>query len=474
MKFKSPTLLAGAVALCLTAASFSVYALPQKKKKSASENSPPTVKLEATAPAPNPAPKAQAAPPAATAQGEKDPQREAWRINVEPYGIFGSGRPGKTAADFDKPDGVAFTPEGWLLATDAKNRRVQIWDVKTKAWVGEFGHGIFGGEIVDIAVMPNGTVLVTDQTLNLAYAFQPPKPGATDEKGKPLSAPDYQFKGTRFGEQGFDKLGGIAVDSRGRTYAVDAHLNNVFRFTPDFKTDASWHFERSRADGSTYLHGCEGIAIDESSGQIFIASEKDAAIQVFDWETGVYKGKLIGTNKNEAGAPAGKSVFSGSVEGLALAGGHLLAVDESVGHVQVFDIAKASAFNSDLVAYGTTGRKPSLGYKGFFGHSPLVDFEDKTNKALQQQVKDGAVIPGQANPPGYFCSPDSIASYTDKATGEAYIAIADQCNYRLAVYRWSDISKAISPAVAVNQGKNAENHPAASGKAASKKGKKKH
>ena len=53
----------------------------------------------------------------------------------------------------------------------------------------------------------------------------------------------------------------------------------------------------------------------------------------------------------------------------------------------------------------------------------------------------GAIIPGQANPPGYFCSPDSIATHT--MDGETYIAIADQCNYRLAVYRWSDIARAL-------------------------------
>lgn len=475
MKLKSPMLLAGAIALCLSVTSLSAYAVPQKKKKkSAGENSPPTVKLETSDTAQTPASTEQAASPAGNSPSEKDPQREAWRINVEPYAIIGSGRPGKGAADFDKPDGVAFTPNGWLLATDAKNHRIQVWDVKTKARLGEFGHGIVGGEVVDIAVTPSGIVLVTDQLLNLAYAFRPPKAGETNEKGKPLAAYDYQFAGTRFGEQGFDKLGGIAVDSRGRVYAVDAHLNNVFRFTPEFKPDAAWHFDRTRADGSTYLHGCEGIAIDEENGQLFIASEKDAIIQVFDWETGAYKGKLIGANKTETGAPTGKSVFSGSVEGLALATGHLLAVDESVGHIQVFDIAQPNTFNMDLEGYSAAGRKPNSGYKGFFGHSPTVDFEDKTNKALQQQVKDGSIIPGQANPPGYFCSPDSIASFTDKASGESYIVIADQCNFRLAVYRWSDVSKAIAPVFAASQNKSTEQPDATAGKTAKKKGKKKH
>ena len=468
---KSRTIALLAVLATLSLLFFSSQATAQKKKKKAG-NAPPTVKLEVTPVKSNQQPAPAQPEPAA----KEDPQRAAWRIEVEPYAILGSGRPGKGAADFDKPDGVAFAPNGWLLATDAKNRRVQIWDVKSKTYLGEFGHGVFGGEIVDIAIDPNGMALITDQTLNLAYAFVPAKPGAVNEKGKPLGPYDYQFKGTRFGEQGFDKLGGITIDSRGRIYAVDAHLNDVRRFNADGAVDPSWKFEKARATGDTYLHGCEGIAIDEANGNLFIASEKDAVIQVFDWETGKYKGKLVGATADAEGKPAGQSVFSGSVEGLAIAGSHLFAVDESAGRVQVFDLSNPKVFNNDLAGFAATRRARNGGYKGFFGHAPLVDFEDKNNKALQQQVKDGAVIPGQANPPGYFCSPDSIASYTDKESGETYIAIADQCNYRLAVYRWSDINRAMAPAPAKTGvvAKNAaEGSTGKGGKAGHKKGKKK-
>src|SRR6185369_11668810 len=87
-------------------------ATPQKKKKAG--NSPPTVKLE-TAPVNDPnqqSPQTPATAPAGSAQSKsaaksaekEDPIRDVWRINVEPYAIFGSGRPGKGAADFDKPD----------------------------------------------------------------------------------------------------------------------------------------------------------------------------------------------------------------------------------------------------------------------------------------------------------------------------------------------------------------------------------
>jgi pSer/pThr/pTyr-binding forkhead associated (FHA) protein len=382
-----------------------------------------------------------------TSEAEKDAQRTVWRINVEPYVALGAGHPGKAEADFDKPDGVAFgvafSKTGLLFATDAGNRRVQIWDVKTGARLAEFGHKVFGGEIVDIAFTPDNTVLVTDQTLNLAYAFAPPQPGALDDKGKPLGPYDYQFKGTLFGEQGFKKLGGVAVDSKGRIYAVDAHRNEVIRFFSDGKQDRTWNFEKMKADGDTHLHGCEGIAIDEAAGNLYIASEKDAVIKVFDWETGAYKRLFIGAGKDDLDKPTGKSIFFGSVEGLAIAQGRLLAVDESAGHIQIFDLGRQGIFNTDLTGFGAPQAVRSTGYLGFFGRAPLVDFEDKTNLELQSQVKAGSIIPGQANPPGYFCSPDAIDSFTDQASGETYIAVADQCNYRIVVYRWSDIAKAM-------------------------------
>ncbi len=384
---------------------------------------------------------------AETAPSEVDPQRTAWRLDATPFMVLGSGHPGKGNADFDKPDGLAFTADGKLLATDAKNRRIQVWDVKSGTRLGEFGHGIFGGQVVDIAVTPSGTVLVTDQVLNLAYAFDPPKPGQVDEDTKKKLGPtDYQLQGTKFGEQGFEKLGGIASDTKGRVYCVDAHRNEVRRFNPDFTPDASWHFEKARANGDTYLHGCEGIAIDEKAGDLYIASERDAAIQVFDVETGAYRHKLVGAGADEAGVPTGKHVFFGSVEGLALADGFLFAVDESAGHIQIFDVSAPGTFNTDLAGYPIPQVGRDRGYVGFVGHAPRVNFEDKNDSSLQKSVKEENIIPGQANPPGYFCSPDSIATYTDAGTGEMYVAVADQCNFRIAVYRWSDIKSALAKA----------------------------
>jgi hypothetical protein len=395
----------------------------------------------------------------AAAESEKDAQRAAWRIEVEPYLALGSGRPGSAASDFNKPAGVAFSPTGLLFATDDVNRRVQVWDVKTGSRITEFSHEVLMGEIADIAIAPDSRFLVTDRTRGLAYAFAPRQPVASTEKGRPLGPYDYQFTGVRFGDQGFVKLGGVAVDSKGRVYVVDALRNEVLRFNPDGAPDKTWNFEKTRADGDTYLRGCDGIAIDEAMGDLFVASEKDAVVEVFDWETGAYKNRTVGASKDASGKPSGKRVFFGSVKGMTVANRRLLAVDESAGHIQVFDLKLPEAFNNDLDGYAAPQPVRSSGYQGFFGRAPLYDFEDRTDAELQRKVKSGEIIPGQANPPGYFCSPGAIASHTDRASGETYIAVTDQCNYRIVVYRWSDIAKGLGIAETPTSDTLAANKP---------------
>ncbi|HEV2669140.1 MAG TPA: FHA domain-containing protein [Blastocatellia bacterium] len=343
----------------------------------------------------------------AAAEAEKDAQRAAWRIEVAPYRTLGSGRPGAEASDFDGPAGLAFSPNGLLFAIDAGNRRIQIWDVKNGSRLTEFGRDVFGGAITGIAIAPDNQILVTDRARGLAYAFTSP----ALVTGQPPGPDDYQFKDVRFGDQGFTNLSGVAIDSKGRAYVVDANAADVLRFDLDGAPDKTWNFEKARVGGDAYLHGCDGIAIDEAGGDLLVASEKDAVVEVFDWESGAYKNRTVGAGKDASGKLSGKRVFFGSIRGMTVAQRRLLAVDESAGHIQVFDLALPNAFNTDLDGYAAPRSIRSDGYQGFFA--------------------------------GHFCSPSSIASHTDRASGETYIAVADQCNHRIVVYRWSDIAKAL-------------------------------
>jgi hypothetical protein len=376
---------------------------------------------------------------------EADPAREAWRLEVQPFRVLGSGHPGSRPSDISQPDGLKFTESGLLLVTDAGNRRVQIWDVRTGDRLGEFGSDYLGGEVTNITIGKNGTVYLADSRLNLVYLFAPSKPGTSS--GSKAQAPSYEFVGTRFGDFGFRKLGGMAVDSRGRLYIADGKLWEVRRFTADGKVDETWKFERTLADGDTILHRCEGLAIDEARGVLYVASEADAVVKVFDLETGAFTRKLLGARPDRDGRPTGENVFCGSIEGLSLLPGYILAVDEEVGHIRIFDRSSDDLLDTDLTAYSAARKKGKTAYCGFFGKTPRTNFDvdDSPNPdfELKRRVDAGEIIPGNVNPVGEFCSPDEVATYADKVTGEAFVAIADQCNFRVVIYKWSDVERAM-------------------------------
>jgi hypothetical protein len=377
----------------------------------------------------------------AAARGDDgaNPAREAWRIDVAPFAVLGSGRPGTLPADIDKPDGLAFTASGLLLVTDAGNRRIQVWDPKMVSRVGEFGRDVFGGEITNIAVGPDGTVCVADSVLNLVYVWGPPKPGAP--------AADYTFVGTRYGDERFRKLGGMTFDERGRLYIADGKLWEVRRYGPDGRPDPTWHFERSLADGDTVLHRCEGIAVDEKRGLLYVASESDFVIKAFDLETGAFRRTLVGARADRDGRPVGTRVFGGPVEGLEITRGLLFAADESVGRIHVFRLDGSDLLGSDLDDFTAAREKGDAAYIGYFGHAPRVNFDvdDTPNPDMEmhRKVMAGEIIPGMVNPPGEFCSPDEVAVYAEPDGSEAYVAVADQCNFRVVVYRWSDLQRAL-------------------------------
>lgn len=334
------------------------------------------------------------------------------KIAVKPYAVLGTGQAGAGEDDINTPDGLTFDARGSLLITDAMNRRVQVWDVRgeTKR-LGQFGTAeVFRGEIVDLAVSPvTGQVIVTDEDTRLAYAYDAPK---ADRKGD-LDPAAYTLKtADMFSTEVVKKVGGITFDSKGRIYTVDARQNLVRRYEADGTPDLTWKF--AEKGGSRYLNGCEGIAVDEKRGNLYVSSEFTSSIQVFDLEDGTPKNLTIGRRTDPAnpGIPTGRSVFSAAVEGLWILDDYLLASDEAdgtEGHVFIFDLANESIFDHD------------------------ADDFAKLKSARKKPAFVGAF--------GSFCSPDSVTAFTDE-DGESYVAVADQCHYQVPLYKWSDITKA--------------------------------
>jgi DNA-binding beta-propeller fold protein YncE len=333
-------------------------------------------------------------------------------IEVRPYAIVGSGHPGAGAEDIDAPDGITFDANGSMLLTDAANHRVQVWSVVgVPKKLGEF-QAPAGGEIVDLAVSPiDGKLIVTDEDTHLAYAYDPPAKNAdghvTDLAGYKLKTPDM------FSTEVVKKVGGITYDKQGRIYTVDAHQNLVRRYKADGTPDPTFKFAEN--GGVSHLNGCEGIAVDDKRSLLYVSSEFTPGIQVFDLETGAPKNHIIGRKNDPAhpGMPTGKSVFVAAIEGLWILDDYLLASDEAdggEGHILIFDLANESIYDHDADDWA----------------------------AMKAAGKQPAFIGGF----GSFLSPDSVAAYTDKESGESYVAVADQGHYQVAMYKWSEITRA--------------------------------
>ena len=378
---------------------------------------------------------------------ERDAARQRFRLHVEPYRVLGLGEPGHGPQHIEEPDGLIFDSKGRLLATDAGNFRVQMWDVRSGEHLGSFGSpALFqGGEIVNLALSPDGTLLVSDEKRGRIYAFAP--------KGGEAGAPAYvPIERSQPADVVYKKLGGILVDSQRSFYTVDADLNDVRKFSWDGTRDPRWRFPAKRTAKDPFLRNPEGIAIDEPNHILYVASEFDYVIHLFHSDTGEYLGKSIGARMDPAThALSGKpifsgspSIYSGSPEGLSLLFGYLFAIDEFGGHVHVFDTRSDAVWNrdvDDLVALldAAGGDRRKTGYLGFFGHTPVLHTENLPHK---KQIRQHLLNPADYNPPGDLCSPDSVATYYDAAGQEGYIAVADQCNYRIIVYRWSDFARA--------------------------------
>ncbi|MDD5166345.1 MAG: hypothetical protein PHQ57_03010 [Candidatus Omnitrophica bacterium] len=330
-------------------------------------------------------------------------------LQIRPFCKFGTGKADASLSAINPPDGLAFTEEGLLLATDALNHRVQILDPYSGKHVGSIGDAsLFTGEVVDIVVLPDKGLLISDEKANQIYRFKRAtvSPAAFQPMPPPLLS-----------GEGFEKLCGMASDSKGRVYVVDGIAGQVRRYLPGFKPDPSWKFQ-------FILNKAEGIAIDESRRTLFLSSDWDGMIQAFDLETGKWMGRAIGRGVDILTAkPRGQSVFSLSVEGLAIIDNYLLAVDEGEisalknypGHILIFDLG-----------------------------SPVLY---ETDRAMCQKRMANGIADGLVGWFGSYLSPDAVAVFPGNAKHpEPLVAVANQGSYEVLVYKWEDIKNKITKA----------------------------
>lgn len=299
---------------------------------------------------------------------------EAWIVPVHALG----GSRGKGLEQFNVPDAVAFTPDGRLVAGDTDNARFKIYGLSDQALSlrvvggegsapGQFGRGLVtrladGREIhhqvQGIAVDKKGLIYVVDQGNLRIQAFDP--------EGRPL--PDRTLR-LRYcptetpicadglaqpsGRDEYRSVQGIAIDEEGALYLSDKGTNRVYRLLPDGRPDPEFRFPaRDSETQKTLLREPESLAVYGS--ELLVADEKNGQIKRFDRRSGRFLGAF------------GTEHFGGHVEGLAIAGDHLFAVDPNQNRLVVFDMrgtspsfvaALAGDFESaDGVAVDPTGR----------------------------------------------------------------------------------------------------------------------
>ncbi|MDD5428694.1 MAG: hypothetical protein PHI58_05620, partial [Candidatus Omnitrophica bacterium] len=225
-------------------------------------------------------------------------------------------------------------------------------------------------------------------------------------------------------DEGYKKLCGLACDSKGRIYVVDGITGDVRRYLADFKPDPDWKFQATRPDGGPFLDKAEGIVVDESAGTLFLSSDWDGMIRAFDLETGKWKGKSIGRGADTLTAnPLGRSVFSMSVEGLAIMDGHLFAVDEG-------EISASKNFHGHLLVFDMK--------------SPVL-YETGAENCRERMGL--GIVDGLVGAFGAYQSPDGVAVFPgDAKHPEPIIAVANQGAYLVEIYKWEDIRREIAKA----------------------------
>ena len=345
---------------------------------------------------------------------EEQYQPPATKLQIPLFCQFGTGQADSSLAAINPPDGLAFTEDGLLLVTDTLNHRVQIFDPYSGKYVGSIGNAnIFTGDVVDILVLPNNRLLISDEKANQVYQFK-------QTKVYPVI---FQFiPPPLFSNQGYKKLCGMTCDSKGRVYIVDGITGQVHRYLPNFKLDSKWNFQSMRPDNKPILNKSEGIAIDEFTKTLFLCSDWDGMIQAFNLETGKWLGKSIGRGVDVlTGKPFGQSVFSMSVEGIAIIDNYLLAVDEGEisasknfpGHLLIFDLRSTVLYETD---------------------------RESCQKRMSKGIVDALV--GWF---GNYVSPDTVAVFPGNAKHpEPLVAIANQGSYEVLVYKWRDIKNEIT------------------------------
>lgn len=309
---------------------------------------------------------------------------------VEPLFIAGLEDWNLPAVLIDDANELAFDLQGRLWAGDKDSLRVQVFDVDG-SFLRSVGEGDFDDNPGDegrqgpeaIRIAPDGRVHVVDREADRVYVYDPATFERVDTWG---------------GSGDYDDLVGLAILDD-QVFVADQGSDRIDAW--QLYGDKQYAFD-TEPGGDDLLHTLETLAIDPARGRLFASSEQVGRVEVFDLADGDHLGGLCGPQSG--GAPEPGRVAD-VVEGIIYdrVNDRLYVSDEQNQRILVFDGASSELFDEDS----------DFGFLGSFGAG------------------------GDA--PGEFLSADGIA--VDPALDR--LAVADQGNQRVQVFRLSDIEAAL-------------------------------
>ncbi len=247
----------------------------------------------------------------------KVPETSPPKLSALPEGVtnmFEGGR-GSGKGEFDLPSGMCIDGNGNILVADTGNGRIEKFSptgsfLSVIASKGS-GHGQLG-EPNGIAVDRAGNIYVAEVGSN--HRVQKLAPDGTfiaEWKG-----PELGFYGPRR----------IAIGPDDSVYIVDQGRTRIVKFSPDGHVLSNWGSKGS-ADGQ--FNDPTSVAVDSTSGKVYVADPRNKRIQVFD-ANGKFLTKWVVA---EWGEPAG-------FEDLAIdsKAGRLYASSAHTDGVLIFDL----------------------------------------------------------------------------------------------------------------------------------------
>ncbi len=323
---------------------------------------------------------------------------------IKPVWIVGGIKGDKPGTEFNSPNELGFDKNGNLWAGDVDNLRVQIYD----QW-GNFLQIVGGeGEEPGQFVLPKGCH--EDRNSKNCTKKYGPEAIRLNQEGNVLVVDRGGDKINVYNSSTFEliriikhklftDLTGLAIDTHNNLYVANQKSNMIHQFQQDGTFVRTF---QATTKGVLILQKTETLALDEKRDRLFASSEKESRVEIFQLSTGQYLGKHVG--ELAAGTLPEPGRFRDDVEGIIIGNDWLLMSDEDNGRIVIHALDSIDLFNA----------KKDFAFLSAFG-------------------KIG-------NCPGEFLSADGITISTEFGL----VAVADQNNYRIQVFKISDIEQKIA------------------------------